>query len=94
MLNSTIRVSSGMAAIAGAFTGALSLCACAAEYSARAIEGRVVDAATGAPLEGVNVVVAWELEYIRPGISEGRGVAMFELAETVTAANGEFRFAA
>ena len=64
--------------------------ACAADYSAKAIEAWVTDADTGQSLEGVNVVAHWELNY---GL-EGGGVWELAVMETVTDGNGRFAFPA
>ena len=70
--------------------GALSLQACATmhTYSAKPITATVVDAETGEPLEGVNVVAHWVL---RNRMTWG-GVGDLELLETVTDKNGKFHF--
>jgi hypothetical protein len=60
----------------------------AVAYSAKPISARVVDAVTGQPLAGVNVVASWELE--DPVAARGQGA--LELMEDVTDANGEFHF--
>ena len=57
-------------------------------YSAPSIEATVVDAATGEPLEGVIVVVSWDLESTVASPSP-RGY--LHVAEAVTDAHGAFR---
>lgn len=61
---------------------------CSNSYSAREIEAWVVDAETAAPVQGVNVVAYWELEF---GL-EGGGAYEMEILETVTDENGRFYF--
>lgn len=63
---------------------------CTKEYSAKAIEAWVVDADTGQPLEGVNVVAHWELNY---GL-EGGGAYQLTVMETVADSAGRFTFPA
>jgi hypothetical protein len=68
-----------------------SLSACATyQYSAKPIHARVVDAQTGEPLPGVNVVAVWELE--DPIATKGQG--NLQLMEAVTDGNGNFQFQA
>jgi hypothetical protein len=59
-------------------------------YSAKPIAATVVDAETGQPLEGVNVVARWMLEEKRTGV----GVGDLDLMEAVTDKNGKFLFPA
>jgi hypothetical protein len=68
---------------------ALSLQACATThtYSAKPITATVVDAETGEPLEGVNVVAQWVLH--DPWPTWG-GAGALELIEAVTDRNGQF----
>lgn len=73
------------------------LSACAAfipAYSAEAIEGRVVDADTKEPVEGVVVTADWELRRsgYYPGGSPYGGELM--VMESVTDKNGRFSFVA
>lgn len=68
----------------------LTLAACAPKYSATEIEAWVVDAKTGQPIPGVNVVAHWSLEF---GI-EGGSRRDLELMETVTDQDGRFHFPA
>jgi hypothetical protein len=63
---------------------------CARNYSAKSIEAGVVDAQTGKPLEGVNVVARWELRY---GL-EGGGTYQLQVMETVTDKDGRISFPA
>jgi hypothetical protein len=59
-----------------------------AAYSAEPIRGRVVDAETRQPLEGVHVVAQWILQ---TGILHGRTVERLHILETVTDATGAYR---
>jgi hypothetical protein len=61
------------------------------EYSAEAIEAQVVDADSGAPLEAVNVIAAWQL---RGGLEAGNIEGYLEVREAVTDPNGVFRIPA
>lgn len=63
---------------------------CARNYSAKSIDAGVVDAQTGKPLEGVNVVARWELRY---GL-EGGGTYQLQVMETVTDKDGHIFFPA
>jgi hypothetical protein len=66
----------------------LSLSACAMFYSARPISATVIDADSGAPVAGANVVAVWELEDpVAAGIQGD-----LEMLETVTGASGDFQF--
>lgn len=58
-------------------------------YSAKAIEARVVDAETGKPLEGVIVVLNWELVD-----SHRLPAGQLTVVETVTDEKGQFSFPA
>ena len=69
---------------------AMPLQACSTTNSAKAIEGRVVDAETHQPLEGVNVVASWSMHI--PGINGQEGI--IKLMEAVTDKNGRFYFPA
>jgi hypothetical protein len=62
--------------------------ACGWLYSAKPIEGWVVDAATKQPLEGVNVVAHWVVSF---GMEGGQGTDLV-LMETVTDKNGRYAF--
>jgi hypothetical protein len=68
----------------------LPLQGCARDYSAKSIEAWVVDAETGKPVEGANVVAHWELSY---GL-EGGGAYQLQIMEAVTDQNGRFFFPA
>jgi hypothetical protein len=50
-------------------------------------EGRVIDAETGAPIEGAVVLGAWSKEYLGPG---GAVHEFYDAKETITDKNGEF----
>jgi len=67
----------------------LQACATAQTYSARPITATVVDAETGEPLEGVNVVAHWVLH----NRMTWKGAGDLELLETVTNKEGKFHFA-
>ena len=67
---------------------ALPLQACGWAYSAKPIEGWVVDAATKQPLDGVNVVAHWVVNF---GMEGGQGTDLM-LMETVTDKNGRYAF--
>jgi len=60
-------------------------------YSAEAIEGWVVDAETGKPMEGVIVVAHWQL---KGGFEGGNPVGQLKILESVTEPNGRYSFAA
>lgn len=62
------------------------------QYSAEAIEARVVDAETKKPLEGVVVTANWQLEEGTLGGNRSAGQLM--VMETVTDKNGRFTFPA
>lgn len=66
-----------------------SLSGCATTYSAAPLQAWVVDAETGAPVEGAVVVAHWRLRF---GL-EGQGTDL-ELMEAVTGADGRFAFPA
>lgn len=68
----------------------LLLQSCTNSYSAKPIEAWVIDAETKQPMEGVNVVAVWLLEY---GL-EGGGSTAMTIMETVTDKNGRFYFSA
>ncbi len=57
-------------------------------HYAAAIDGRVIDAATGEPVPDVAVAVVWELE------TEMVGHRLFHLESTHTGADGRYHFAA
>jgi hypothetical protein len=56
-------------------------------YHADSIEGLLVDAATGKPLEGVVVVAHWQLR----GAFEGAASGQLQISETTTDADGRYR---
>ena len=60
-------------------------------YSAAEIRGRVVDAETKQPVEGVHVVAQWILQ---TGIFHSVRVTRLHIMETVTDVKGEYYFAA
>ncbi len=59
-------------------------------YWAEAIDGRVIDAETGAPVEGAVVVADWKL--YGGGIGRGGHRESLFVEETATDASGEFTF--
>ena len=67
----------------------LPLQSCAFVYSAEPIEGWVVDAETGKPLEGVNIVAHWQL---RGGVMEDNPIAQIHIDEAITDQNGRYAF--
>jgi hypothetical protein len=70
---------------------ALAATACGGErtYTAEPIAARIVDADTGAPVMGVNVVAAWQA---KGGLEGGNIMGYVTVMEDVTNANGEFSF--
>jgi hypothetical protein len=74
-----------------AVMAALPSCATAINYSAESIEAWVVDAETGAPVEGAVVVAHWQL---MGGMEGGNIVGQVMVLETVTDAKGRFHFPA
>ena len=80
-------VTRAMIVLAAALTAA----ACGGErtYTAEPIAARVVDADTGAPVEGVNVVAAWQA---KGGLEGGNIMGYVTVMEDVTNGNGEFSF--
>ena len=70
-------------------TATLALTSCVRVYYADPIKARVVDAATGAPVEGVNVLAAWQA---KGGLEGGNITGYVKVMEDVTNANGEFSF--
>jgi hypothetical protein len=70
----------------------LSLPGCT-RYSAAPIVARVVDAETGQPVVGANVLVTWELENHFGGLEE-RGRGLMTQLEAVTDTEGRFRIPA
>jgi len=69
----------------------LPLAGCATFYRAEAIEGWVVDAETGKPLEGVIIVANWEL---KGGFEGGTPIDELQILETLTDSNGRYSFPA
>jgi hypothetical protein len=80
-----------MTRIAALLAAALLCASCANTYRGAAIEGWVVDADTKQPLEGVIVVIMWELEH--GGFHPGQAGALFR-REAVTDSKGHFGFPA
>ena len=70
-------------------TTAFALTSCVRVYYADPIKARVVDAATGTPVEGVNVLAAWQA---KGGLEGGNIMGYVKVMEDVTDANGEFSF--
>ena len=70
-------------------TAALALSSCVRIYYADPIMAWVVDATTGLPVEGVNVLAAWEAN---SGLEAGNITGYVKVMEDVTGANGEFSF--
>jgi len=70
---------------------AFAVTACGSErtYTAEPIAARIVDADTGTPVEGVNVVAAWQA---KGGLEGGNIMGYVMVMEDVTNANGEFSF--
>jgi hypothetical protein len=69
----------------------LPLYACAQlTFSAKEIRGTIVDADTGQPLEGVNIVAQWKINRI----SVGDEKALLHVTETVTDKDGRYAFPA
>ena len=64
-----------------AFLSATCVAASTRQYSADAIAARVVDADSGAPVDGVNVVAGWE---VKGGMEGGNIVGWVKVMETVT----------
>jgi len=60
-------------------------------YGAKSVYGTVVDAATGEPIEGVNVLAEWHLW---GGAENGKIVGYPKVLETTTDVNGHFEFPA
>ena len=59
-------------------------------YSAQPIQGRVVDASTGQPLEGVIIVAQWVLYWTSVGGQNPH--KRLQVLETVTASDGSYAF--
>ncbi len=77
------------AALACAFALAATACGGERTYTAEPIAARIVDADTGAPVEGVNVVAAWQA---KGGLEGGNIMGYVMVMEDVTNAKGEFSF--
>ena len=75
----------------GAIVASLSLTSCAVTYQFAPIEAWVVDAETGAPIEGAVITANWEL--VKGGFDGPRYFGQLEIRETVTDKNGRFFFA-
>jgi hypothetical protein len=67
---------------------AMQACSAPVAYSAKPIQGRVVDADTKQPLSEVNVVAHWVLNF---GLEGGSGTDLV-LMETVTDSEGQYKF--
>lgn len=59
-------------------------------YSAKEIHGKIVDADTGQPLEGVNIVAQWQIE--RKWVGDDK--ALLYVTEAVTDKEGNYSFPA
>jgi len=77
------------ATLACIFAVAVTACGSERTYTAEPIAARIVDADTGAPVEGVNVVAAWQA---KGGLEGGNIMGYVMVMEDVTDANGEFSF--
>jgi hypothetical protein len=77
--------------VAAAILASASGTARAELYSSREIRGRVVDAASGAPLEKAVVVAMWLLTP-RIGLQHERYSGRLRILETLTSADGSYRF--
>ena len=71
-------------------TTCLTACSGFPIYIAAPIEARVVDAESGQPIEGANIIAAWHL--VKSSLDGARHVGYLEVMETVTDANGQFSF--
>ena len=67
----------------------LQACAAPLWYTAEPVQGNVVDAETGQPLEGVIITANWQLE---GGIEGSYPVGQMMVMETVTDKDGRYRF--
>jgi hypothetical protein len=81
----------GLAGVLALVVPITGLMAAPAFYSGAAVRGRVVDAESQHPLEGVHVVTQTVLS---TGILHGEHVVRFHVAETVTNARGEYELPA
>jgi hypothetical protein len=88
MLPTLRQVTRSATATIAAAVAAACLAGCGI-YSAEPITAWVVDADTGAPLEGVHVVATWE---VRGGLEGGNLVGYLKVMETVTDKSGKFHF--
>ena len=79
----------GRAALVIGMAVACTACGGERTYTAEPIAARIVDADTGAPVEGVNVVAAWQA---KGGLEGGNIMGYVTVMEDVTNANGEFSF--
>ncbi len=68
--------------------GILVITGCAAAYVDGPYEGRVIDADTGQPVEGVVVLGIWNTVIVTPG---GGTHNFYDAQETVTDKNGDFK---
>src|SRR6266581_6208867 len=59
-------------------------------YSAKEIHGKIVDANTGQPLEGVNIVAQWKIDRMWVGDDK----ALLHVTEAVTDKDGNYSFPA
>ena len=59
-------------------------------YSIGSIDARVVDADSGAPIEGANVIANWQL--VTGSLDGERNKGQLEVKETVTDRDGRFHF--
>ena len=80
-----------LAVIAALVGGLACLSACSANYSAAPVTGQVVDAETGKPVAGVNVVAHWQFE---GGMEGGTPIGAVMVMEAETDANGRYHFPA
>jgi hypothetical protein len=81
----------GIRSAAIACTLLLSLAGCTVTYHFAPIEARVVDAESGAPIEGAVVMANWEL--VKGSLDGPRYYGQLEVMETVTDKDGRFQFA-
>ena len=68
---------------------ATALGGCSKYYSADSLTAWIVDADTGAPIPGVNVVAGWEM---KGGLEGGNVVGWVMVMEAVSDANGKICF--
>ena len=87
----SLRVSPIFVLATGAIVASLSLTSCAVTYQFAPIEAWVVDAETGAPIEGAVITANWEL--VKGGFDGPRYFGQLEVKETVTDKSGRFFFA-